>query len=131
MFDKYMICDEYFKPSTGNEKIGFQIGVRITYYRGVALSLIDGFSVKVDGTEYNNDQLAFTVKGKTYTFAEMRKTTEVRWDFGEVAVLTVYLPKPLKAGPHEIEITERVIQDYGTMPMWLNATTWKKTVQVA
>lgn len=131
MFDKYMMCDEYFKPITENEKTGFQIGVRITYYRGIALSLIDGFSVKVDGAEYGNDRLAFTVKGKTYTFDEMRKISTVRWDFGEVAILIVYLPERLKAGPHEIELTERVIQDYGTMPMWVNATTWKKTVQVA
>lgn len=69
MFDKYMISSDNLKNvKVGNIFTGFQIGVRITYYRGIALSIIDGFTVTVDGENFETDSMTFTVKNREYTF---------------------------------------------------------------
>lgn len=132
MFDKYMISDGSFKNVKINGAVtGFQIGVRITYYRGIALSIIDGFTVSVDGENFETDAMTFTVKGHGYTFDEMIKTPDKRWDFGEVAILTIKKNGGLTVGKHEVKVTERIIQDYGTLPMRVDSTSWSKELQIA
>lgn len=128
MFEKYMIYDEGFRNvEKDGEIIGFQIGVRITYYRGVVLAVIGDFKVTVDGILYTKDRMTFTVNGNTYTFDEMIGKTDEHWDFGDVAYLTVLLPGGLAQGEHEVEVTERIRVVYGLMDMLMpNIATWKK-----
>ena len=41
MFDKYFICDESFKNVVDDgQVVGFQIGVKVSYYRGVVLGIV-------------------------------------------------------------------------------------------
>lgn len=53
MFDKYFICDETFCNLEEDGKItGFQIGIKVSYYRGVNLAIVDDYEVEVDGQRY-------------------------------------------------------------------------------
>jgi hypothetical protein len=107
MFDKYLICDDGFQNiAKGDEIIGFRLNVRITYYRGVSLSAIEGFDVTVDGKSFPREHNLFSVRGRTYTFVELQEEGKERWELGEVAQLTVPLPGGLKPGPHIIEVLE-------------------------
>ena len=70
---------------------GFSIKIRIPYYRGVALSLVESVEVKYDNEVYPKEVLTFTTKDGTYTFDEMATMTTLRWEFGEKA--TVFVPR--------------------------------------
>lgn len=107
MFDRYLICEDGFENTVKDGRVtGFQLNVRITYYRGVSLSAIEGFEVKVDGRSFPKENNLFTVRGRTYTFAELEVEGEERWELGEVAHLTVPMPAGLMPGPHIVEVLE-------------------------
>ena len=61
MFDKYMVMTRGFQNTSQNGKIiGFEMKVRITYYRGVFLPLLTGFDVAVDGEKFKPENMRFT-----------------------------------------------------------------------
>ena len=113
MFDKYMLLTRGFKNiSQSGAIIGFQMLVRITYYRGVFLPLITGFDLTVDGEKFDQSQMRFTVAGRQFTFDEMKTADDVHWDFGVPATLTVLKPGGLRQGIHDAELIERVKPSY-------------------
>ena len=52
MFDKYLICPYGLRNvlSDTNHLEGFEVKIRIPYYRGVPLSVIDSITLTVVGT---------------------------------------------------------------------------------
>jgi hypothetical protein len=113
MFDKYLICEESLRNViAGAEVAGFEFEVRITSYRGLALSMVEGFDVTVDGEVFPREKNIFVVRGRGFTFDEMEKETEVRWELGEKAVLQVPKPGGLSAGPHDVQVAENLRISY-------------------
>ena len=107
MFDKYLIGEKGFRNVTkAGCAIGFQIQVRITYYRGLGLSMVEGFDVFVDGVAYPREQNLFTLGDKTFTFEQMETEYRERWEMGDFASLTVPLPGGLAHGEHEVSVNE-------------------------
>lgn len=105
VFEKYMICTRDFcnLPQNGQAE-GFQLKVRINYYRGCYLSMIDTLRLVVDGEEYQMSEMTLTVGTRTYTFDQLAKATEARWYFGDPATLTVSKPGGLKPGLHVVQL---------------------------
>lgn len=128
-----MIHDNEFK-NVKNEKdqiTGFQIGVRITYYRGVFLALIKNFEVTVDGVTYKKGDMTFTVNGHTYTFDEMIGKVDEHWEFGDVAILTINKPDGLAKGEHDVTVVEEIRVCYGLMPVPIhNSAKWNKKLSI-
>jgi hypothetical protein len=85
--------------------VGFVVKLKIPYYRGVSLSLIDDITVMYDDEVFPRDQLKFTVGGLTHTFAEMATISQLRWEFGEKA--TVFVPRigGIALGFHRITVS--------------------------
>ena len=109
MFDKYFICDESFKNVVEDGEVtGFQIGVKVSYYRGVILGIVNDMKVTVDGQTYNKEDMTFTVKAGTFTFEQMAGRDDVRWDFGEVAYLRMKKPGGLTEGRHTVRVFEEI-----------------------
>lgn len=107
MFDKYLIGENGFRNVVGDGKTtGFQLEVRIAYYRGLGLSMVEGFEVSVDGREFPRQDNLFTVRGRTFTHRQMETEYDERWEMGEVAQLTVPLFGGLSVGKHEVAVTE-------------------------
>ena len=118
MFDRYMICEETVRNVTeGGQVTGFQFGARIAYYRGLGLSMVEGLGVTVDGTAVSPEQIRFTVGTRTFTLAQMETEYEARWEFGEVATVTVLRPGGLAPGEHKIEFTENLRVAYMPFPL--------------
>lgn len=132
MFDKYMIVKETIKNYSENGEVaGLEIGVRITYYRGVMLAVVDNFEVVIDGTTYTKEQMTFTVNGRTYAFSEMIGVSDVRWQFGDIAYLRIPIKNGLSAGRHSIQVTQGIRVSYGLMNRsWTNGATWKEEVYI-
>ena len=130
MFDKYMVMTRGFQNVKQNgQTTGFQMKVRITYYRGVFLPLVTGFDVTVDGEKFKPEQMRFMVKGTSYTFEELGKAEKVHWDFGDPATLTIVKPGGLKPGIHDVEVVETVKPSY--MPNGFVGRTKRKITLVA
>jgi hypothetical protein len=113
MFDKYMICDDGFRNVVENGVVnGFQLGARLPYYRGLGLSMIEGIGIRIDGEVVPREQIRFSVRGRSWTLAEMETEVEERWEMGEIATLIVVRPGGLARGEHTIELTEQLRISY-------------------
>lgn len=132
MFDKYFICrDSLSNVVEDGEITGFRVGVRVSYYRGVNLAIIHDFRVTADGETFDKSQMTFTVKAGTFRFDEMEGRTDVRWEFGEVAWLTVKKPGGLAEGTHRIHVFEeiRIVNGMNIKPVMFTAE-WEETMDL-
>lgn len=84
---------------------GFEIKLKIPYYRGVCLSLVEDITVKFNNMTFTRDQLKFTVGGNTFTFAEMETIVSHRWEFGEKATVFVPMKGGIPLGYHRFEVS--------------------------
>lgn len=113
MYDKAMIFGAEFKNvSQGNTVTGFQIGMRIPYYRGVVLSLLDDTRLTVDGVLIPHEQITLTISGKTLPLTELADDPITKWEFGDIGILTVSKPGGLPAGQHKLELYQHVRTPY-------------------
>lgn len=119
MYDKYMIVAEEFKNvEKDGEVTGFQFGARLPYYRGVVLSLVGEMDITVDGEKVTEEQVSVTVSGKTFPLAQLKKITDVKWEFGDVGIVTVEKPGGLSEGEHEIEYRQNMKISYVPGGFW-------------
>ena len=59
--------------------VGFQLKIRLPYYRGVFLSQIKPGSLTVDGETFSKEQIIWRVNGESYTAGEMRQDWHTHW----------------------------------------------------
>jgi hypothetical protein len=97
MYDKHII----YPDSLRNDGDGWRVGVRLPYYRGQVLSAVEDIALTVDGEKVPRDDVRFTVRGKTWTLDELETTYDERWEFGEVADVSV-VGRGLAPGPHTV-----------------------------
>lgn len=92
---------------------GFEIQLRIPYYRGVALSMIDDLSVTVGMDTFPKEQLVFTVDGHSYTWPQIETVTTLRWEYGQKATVFVPLEFGIFSGrPQKVEIACAIRMSY-------------------
>lgn len=122
---QYNLLQRGFKNVSQNGQIsGFQVMVKSAYYRGVALSMIEGFDVTVDGETFKRDQIRFSTKGtKTFALDEMESVGDVRWPWLDPATLTVTKPSGLTPGSHDVQVVVRLRISY--MPFTPNLYSFK------
>ena len=109
MFDQYIICTEGFRRDGDR---GGRIEVRMPYYRGLGLSMVEAVDLTLDGNPVPPERTTFTVHGHTYTFAEMPGVTDDRWEMGERAELAFQTDKPLAPGEHDVAVSVRLRISY-------------------
>jgi hypothetical protein len=113
MFEKYMVCESGFRNVTEQGKVtGFQLQARIAYYRGMFLSNVEDYSVSADGEAFPRGAIKFSVGGRTFTLDEMQGQTTLRWQFRDIATITVAKPGGLAPGMHTLEVTQRLRVPY-------------------
>lgn len=109
MFDKYIICEEGFRRDGDR---GGRIEVRMPYYRGLGLSMVEAVDLTLDGNPVPPERTTFTVHDHTYTFAEMPSVTDDRWEMGERAELAFQTDEPLAPGEHDLTVSVRLRISY-------------------
>ncbi len=113
MYDKYLIVGEEFKNVVVNgEVIGFQLGMRLPYYRGVVLSLVGMTDLTVDGETFSAEQMTVTLNGQVYECSELENEPTAKWEFGEIGTLTVRKPGGLVPGKHIVELAQHMKISY-------------------
>src|SRR5450432_2079011 len=107
MFDKYLICEDTLRNFVEDGAVtGFEFEVRITSYRGLLLSMVEGFDVTVGGQEFPRTSNIFVLRGRKFSFDEMENEFEQRWEMGEKALLRVPKLGGLAPGPHKVRVVE-------------------------
>ncbi|OPG08971.1 DUF6379 domain-containing protein [Microbispora sp. GKU 823] len=115
MFDQYIVCEEGFRAREDG-RAGGVVEVRMPYYRGLILSMVEAVDLVLDGRPVPPERTTFTVHGNTYTFAQLPHTTQDRWEFGERAQLTFETDEPLAPGEHEVTVSVRLRLSYMPVP---------------
>lgn len=116
MYDSYMIVGEEFKNvAQDGEVIGFQLGMRLPYYRGIVLSLLGNTDLSVDGEVFPRELISVTVGGRTFPLVDVENEPVAKWEFGEVGILTVRKQGGLLPGHHTVDLHQHLRISYVPM----------------
>jgi Domain of unknown function (DUF6379) len=115
MFDKYIVCEEGF-VARQDGRPGGVVEVRMPYYRGLMLSMVEAVDLTIDGRPIPANRTTFAVHGNTYTFDQLPSVTDDRWEMGERAQLTFETDEPLTTGEHEVAVSVRLRISYMPVP---------------
>ncbi|MDQ4490822.1 DUF6379 domain-containing protein [Sinomonas sp. ASV486] len=118
MFDNFLIRPDSLRNETRDgHTVGFTLAVRHANYRGVFLSLHNGYFIEVDGVEYPTGAQTFEINGqRPRTFEETRTAVHEHWDYDDEAILHVAAPGGLTPGEHSIRFQQSVLAAYGYLP---------------
>ena len=119
MYDSFLVRSDSLKNFEENGKVaGFKFSVRIANYRGMFLSLHNGYYCEVDGVSYPRSAQRLEVNGKPPRSFEdlMNHAVLEHWDMQDEAFLYVYKDGGLAPGKHRVGILESSLGSYGTMP---------------
>lgn len=109
MLDPQMIQTRGFR----NTADGFEVRLRLPYYRGVWTDLIVGASLTVDGVSYPSSAVRWCIGGSG---------DAARWPVDVPAVLSVSRDRPLSIGFHTVAAELRLTMSY--IPEELQPTVW-------
>ena len=115
MFDKYIVCEDSLR-TTDKTRTAAVVEVRMPYYRGLGLSMVEGVDLVVDGAPVPAAATTFTVHGHTYPMAELPTVLDDRWEMGERAEVGFTLPEPLAPGDHQVTAVVRLRISYMPVP---------------
>ncbi len=106
MNEKYLICEEGLRNVVQDgKKVGWEFWLRIPYYAGVPLSMIDHLKVTIDGEAVSEEAIRFNTScGEVFTLQELETVTTYRWEYGEKARITVLQDGGLAPGRHKLEV---------------------------
>lgn len=118
MFDNFLIrSDSLENDVVDGEIVGFRLAVRNANYRGVYLSLHNGYFIEVDGVEYPVSAQTFEINGTApRTFEDIKTAVWEHWDYDDEGILHVAAPGGLAPGDHTIRFQQSVLAAYGYQP---------------
>ena len=85
------------------EKMGYQFDIRLSYYRGHFLSVIDELTLKVDGREVKEEDIIFCLHAKEVGVNQLKGATSEFWGIKEPATIRVFQKDGLETGNHEVD----------------------------
>jgi hypothetical protein len=113
MYDKFMIVgDEFKNVIEDGQVVGFQLGMRLPYYRGIVLSLIGNTDLTVDDEHMPREAMSITISEKTFPLSELENEPVIKWEFGDVGILTVRKPGGLQSGNHTLQLNQHLKISY-------------------
>ena len=115
MFENFLIRpDSLRNEERDGEAKPEDLAVRNANYRGVYLSLHNGYYLSVDGTQYPTSVQSFEINGKPpRSFGEIRTAVWEHWDFDDEGILHVWAPGGLSPGEHVLRFQQSVLAAYG------------------
>ncbi len=114
MYEKHMVLQDDIQSVVENGVgTGFTVRLKIPYYRGVCLSLVEDIQIKFNNRLFTREDIRFSVDGNEfYTFAEMATMTTIRWEFGKKATVFVPMPNGIPLGRHRVEVAVSIRISY-------------------
>ena len=120
MLEKDCIQTRGFKNTfdDSGKAIGFQVRVRLVYYRGIWLSQLRPGNVVVDGETFDSEDIRWKFNDKEYTYNELSKCGDVMWNLCEPATVIVKKDGGLTKGYHDIKVVFPKQKDIKKQPMF-------------
>lgn len=118
MLDNFLVRKDSLMNFTEDGRVaGFKFAVRNANYRGVFLSLHNGYYIKMDNVVYPREVQEFEVNGQPpRDFEEIKTAVYEHWDYDDEGIVYVYKPGGLTPGKHVMEFQQSVLAAYGYMP---------------
>ena len=115
MYDSFLVRkDSLQNVCKDGEVVGFKFAVQLANYRGIYLSLVNGFYVNMDGVEYDQDDLTLEAYGQPpRTMTELSKAVWEHWDLQDEAYVNVRKPGGLEKGTHKLGYLPSTMDAYG------------------
>lgn len=103
--EKEVIQSVGFRNTKQDGKIaGFQLKVRLPYYRGIFLSQLRPGTLYIDGEKFEKEDLIWNIQGIDHTYEEMKQDYQTHWAVTEPAVIKVKKEGGLPQGYHDITL---------------------------
>lgn len=118
MLDTTMIQTRGFR----NTPDGFELRLRLPYYRGLWTGLLEGAAVTVDGETFAPEDVHWTIGEVSGSLAEITAAETARWPVDVPAVLALRRSSPLSIGFHDVSVELAVQMSY--IPIELQPTLW-------
>lgn len=113
MYDRYLVKEGSLRNEVRDGRtVGFQFDVHVGGCRGCFLSLVRGYYVNVDGTEYPADLQRFEVNGRTRTYEELGQCPWEHWDYDDWATIHVAREGGLAPGGHRLTILQDILTSW-------------------
>jgi hypothetical protein len=122
MFEKYVIVDQSLRATDA----GWAVGLRIPYYRGLGLSMVN-VQLELNGQAVPAERVTVELPGRSYALTELPDVIDDRWGFGETLTAIVRDAVPFTGTSYELGVTVVLRVSYLPMP---SVTTVRKTVAV-
>lgn len=118
MFDHFLIKDDSLANDVHDgETVGFSLDVRNANYRGVYLSLHNGYFIEVDGVTYPVSAQSFEINGQPpRSFETIKTAVTEHWDYPQTGRLHVRKPGGLAPGEHTVRLQQSILAAYGYQP---------------
>ena len=94
------------------KKAGFLFDIRLNYYRGHFLSVIDTLRVFIDGCEMPVGSIQLKLNGKSFGIHEFARLSYEFWNVLQPATIVVIQPGGLADGEHEVELELMIRSPY-------------------
>ncbi len=100
-----VIVDNSLRNTYVNGKLtGYRFDIRLNYYRGHFLSVIDKLEVIVDGEKVPQEDIRFRLHEKEFGICDLEFCYHEFWRINEPATIVVWKPGGLSEGEHIINI---------------------------
>lgn len=118
MFENFLIREDSLRNvRRDGAVVGFSLAVRNANYRGVFLSLHNGYFLEIDGVDYPKSVQSFEINGQPpRSFEEIMTRVWEHWDYDDEGVLHIACPGGLAPGAHRIRFQQSVLAAYGYRP---------------
>lgn len=113
-----VICDNSLRlVYAQGRKIGYAFDIRLSYYRGLFLSCVDEFALKVDGQAVAAQNITFNINGKSIPVHFLSECASEFWGLTVPATVEVVQEENLEPGIHDIDLTLMLRIPYMPIPV--------------
>lgn len=101
--DRVIREDGFYNIKLNNKVVGFNLDLRINYYRGLPLSSVQKVELKIDGEKIPEYLILLEVNEKFFTISELPKLYAEYWGIKTPIHLRVY-NSGLESGEHDVDV---------------------------
>jgi hypothetical protein len=112
LWQQFIVRTGFKNLYKGGQCTGFQFKIIIPYYRGIFLSCLDEFVVKVDGESFSPDKISLKARDRIIPWMGVDSAFDVFWDYGSPLAVLVQKPGGLATGLHRVECGISIRKSY-------------------
>ncbi|MGI6039666.1 MAG: hypothetical protein GX257_00835 [Clostridiales bacterium] len=99
-----IVSDSLENCYVNGKRVGFQFDIRLDYYRGQFLSVIEELEVTVNGEKIDTESIRFRLHDKEFGVCQLETCCNEFWRVTEPATIFVRKGGGLPEGEHDIEL---------------------------